>query len=201
MDGNGARRLAVWIGTLFEASLAAAACLVGWLAGTPPWSLMRWNVRHAGLGVLAAVPLLALFLGTLRVRWGPLERIRRVLDEVAGPLLAGSSMIDLAMLAGSAGLGEEMLFRGVLQPLVGRWLGRWAAVVVTGLLFGLAHPITVTYAVVASLIGVYLGWLSVVTGNLLPAILTHALYDFVALVYLVRIRWRPSRDGALDRPE
>ena len=40
----------------------------------------------------------------------------------------------------------------------------------------------------AGLIGLYLGWLWLAVGNLLVPIVVHALYDFVALMYLVKVR-------------
>jgi uncharacterized protein len=49
-----------------------------------------------------------------------------------------------------------------------------------------AHWLTMSYAVFATLIGVYLGILFLVTENLLAPIVTHALYDVVALSVLVR---------------
>jgi membrane protease YdiL (CAAX protease family) len=95
--------------------------------------------------------------------------------------------LDLAVISALAGLGEEMLFRGVVQTLIERASGSpWLAVAAASVLFGLAHPITRTYAVLAALIGVYLGWLFLANGNLLVPIVAHAAYDFVALVYLLR---------------
>ena len=55
-------------------------------------------------------------------------------------------------------------------------------------MFGLLHPITRAYAVIAALLGAYLGGLWLAGGNLLTPIVAHALYDFVALVYLLRLR-------------
>ena len=57
-------------------------------------------------------------------------------------------------------------------------------------MFGLAHSVTRTYAILATIIGLYFGWLWLATGNLLVPITTHAVYDFLALVYFVRIRAR-----------
>ena len=59
------------------------------------------------------------------------------------------------------------------------------AVLVTSTLFGLAHLVTPTYAVLAGLIGIYFGVLAVVTDSLLVPIVAHALYDYAALTYLV----------------
>jgi len=36
--------------------------------------------------------------------------------------------------------------------------------------------------------GLYLGWIFVVTDNLLVVMVVHGLYDFAALCYLVKVR-------------
>jgi membrane protease YdiL (CAAX protease family) len=59
---------------------------------------------------------------------------------------------------------------------------------VASLIFGACHWITPAYAAVASLIGFYLGWLLLATGNLWTPIVAHAFYDFLALVYLVKCK-------------
>ena len=56
------------------------------------------------------------------------------------------------------------------------------------LLFGLLHSITPAYAILAGLVGLYLGGLWLACGNLLTPIVAHGTYDFLALVYLVRVR-------------
>jgi uncharacterized protein len=78
-----------------------------------------------------------------------------------------------------------VLFRGVVQTLLHQWTGsEWTSLLLAGLLFGLLHAITRTYVVLATLVGVYLGWLWLATGNLLAPITAHAVYDFGALWYL-----------------
>jgi uncharacterized protein len=52
-----------------------------------------------------------------------------------------------------------------------------------------------SYAMLAGVIGLYLGWLWMATGELLLPIAVHALYDFLALVYLVKIRPRRQPVG------
>ena len=60
------------------------------------------------------------------------------------------------------------------------------AVACTAVLFGLVHPLTPAYLVLAALAGAYLGWTYVASGNLLVPVLAHALSDFAALAWLVR---------------
>jgi len=50
----------------------------------------------------------------------------------------------------------------------------------------LRHFITPTYALLAALTGAYLGLVWSWTGNLLPVVLMHTLYDFLVLLYLLR---------------
>ena len=88
------------------------------------------------------------------------------------------------MIAALAGIGEETLFRGVIQAAVAQHVGGprgvWLGLLVAAVLFGLLHPVTPMYAVLAGAIGLYLGWLWLVGGNLLLPIVTHGVYDFVA---------------------
>jgi membrane protease YdiL (CAAX protease family) len=61
------------------------------------------------------------------------------------------------------------------------------ALLATSLLFGLVHFASRSYAVMASIMGLYLGILFQLTGNLLAPVVAHATYDFVALLWVSRI--------------
>jgi len=176
----------------FEGSLVLVAMVLGWLLSLRPADEILWTWSGAAWGALASLPLLALLW--LGIRW-PLPAWRKVLqviDELLVPLFRSCSLLDMAIIALLAGLGEEMLFRGVLQQAVADWIGGntgvWVGLVVASVLFGLAHSITRLYVVLATLIGLYLGGLWLFSDNLLVPITTHAVYDFLALVYFVRIR-------------
>jgi membrane protease YdiL (CAAX protease family) len=98
-----------------------------------------------------------------------------------------ASLFQLAVLAAGAGIGEEALFRGWLQPALADATSPALGLVLASLLFGLAHALTALYAVLATLIGLYLGLLDLATGNLLVPILVHSVYDFIALT-----QWRQA---------
>lgn len=170
------RRDFLRVAALFEGSLVLVALAVGWLFGVNPLSTWRWDAEAAGWGALAALPMFALFVLSMRFPWGPFGQIKRFLIESLGPALAECRWYHLLLVAVLAGVGEELLFRGVLQPLIGL---TWSNV-----LFGLAHCITVTYALLAGVIGLYLGWLFQTTDNLLAPVITHSLYDFLAFLVL-----------------
>jgi membrane protease YdiL (CAAX protease family) len=171
---------------LFEGGLAVAACVAGLFMDVPPWQRIVWKWNQVGVGVAAAVPMILGLLVIRRARRGPLAHLNQVVDQLLVPLFIRCSLLQLAVVGAVAGIGEELLFRGVMQPLVSDLLGNIAGVAITSIIFGLLHAVTRTYAVLAFLVSVYLGWLAVATNDLLAPILTHAIYDFFALVYLTR---------------
>ena len=156
-----------------------------------PFATLTWNLRGLAAGIAATAPLLLLLGWCLRTRFEPVARLVRTVEERAAPLFTGSSAVVIALVAVLAGLGEEALFRGVVQTALLARLPTWAAVLVTATAFGLAHALTVTYAVLAALVGGYLGWLHLASGNLLAPIVAHALYDLVALRLLLRVKPTP----------
>jgi membrane protease YdiL (CAAX protease family) len=183
----------------FEGALAVLAVVLGWLIGRNPLATLHWSIADLGLSVAATlIPLLVLIPCVV---WpiGPFAELLRVVEELLLPLFSGCRLIDLAIISALAGIGEEALFRPIVQvsiaELVGGSAGPWVGLAGAAVLFAAAHWITTTYAVVAGLIGLYLGWLWMVTGNLLVPMTTHAVYDFVVIAYLVKFRTRPPAGG------
>ncbi len=116
-----------------------------------------------------------------------------LVEDKLGPLFVGATFTELALLSLMAGVGEEALFRGVVQEVLAGRLPPWGALLAAGGLFGLAHWVTPTYAVLAAVVGVYLGLLYLASGNLLAPIVTHALYDLAALSVLARVNPAAAR--------
>jgi membrane protease YdiL (CAAX protease family) len=179
---------------LFELALAPASLVLGKIFGQEALAGFQWDLQAALVGVLASLPMLGLLVLILRWPIGPLARIKEYFERELAPALHGCKWPDLALLSVSAGVGEEMLFRGVIQGFLGRLLGRWPGLVLASLLFGLLHPVSLGYVAVAALLGAYLGAVWLVSGNLLTVMVAHAVYDLVALGVLVRTR-PPDHDG------
>lgn len=180
------RRQVVLIVVLFEGGLGVLALGLGWLVGCPPWQKFDGNLPDVLLGLGATLPLLPIFLLCLHWPIGPLARIKAFAADVIKPLFQSCTLLDLAAISVLAGLGEEMLFRGVLQDIFDQWFDPWLALALASVLFGLLHLVTPTYAVLATLMGVYLGGLYLRSHNVLVPVIAHALYDWFALAYLVR---------------
>lgn len=178
-------------GLLFELCLGLAAMFAGWLIGRPPTASLSWNGSGLVWGCVAAFPMLLALATGLRWPIGPLQDIMNFCDTVLSPLFSPCSLLDFALISLAAGFGEELLFRGFLQSLFSDWLGVPAGLLLAALLFGLFHPITPGYVLLAAFMGGYLGLVWLLQGNLLTVIVAHAVYDWAALIYLVRIR-RPA---------
>lgn len=191
------RQTVVLLAVLVEGGLLASASVLGWMIDQPPLLFFDWTLRAVFWGIAAAAPMLVLFFVFQRWPIGPLQRIQRFSEEVIRPLLAPCSWMDLLGISALAGLGEETFFRGVLQEAVARWFNNvWVGVIAVSILFGLMHSITFTYVVLAALMGAYLGCVWLYTDhNLLVIVITHALYDFVVLLWLLR---GPGAADALD---
>ena len=171
----------------FEASLAVVAVALGWLLGTRPLDTLTWEPAALAWGLAATLPLFVVLWLMVRFPVGPLGNLVKIVDELIVTMFDRATLLDMAMISLMAGIGEEFLFRGVVQAGLVRLTGsQWIGLIGAGVLFGLIHSITRTYAVVAAVVGVYLGWLWMATGNLLSPVVAHAVYDFGALWYLRR---------------
>lgn len=182
----------VQFAVFFEAGICVFAVFLGWLLNVPV--LSRINATWTSLisGIIATGPLLCAMWWCSTTRLSPLRKLMNQVEESLVPVFLGASWGTLLLISILAGLGEELLFRGVFQIGFAAWVGLPIALAATSILFGLAHLITPTYAVLAGLIGVYLGVLAVTTDSLFAPIVAHALYDWVALMYLVSPRRRKA---------
>jgi hypothetical protein len=168
-----------------EGGLIVAALVGAWLLQVRLLATLQPSLAALGAGAAATVPLLVGLGWSVRTRFGAVARLKREVEEKVFPLFVGCSVLHVAAIALLAGIGEELLFRGLIQTATARWVGPWGGLLLASAAFGLAHPITPLYALLAGLIGLYLGGLFLATANLVVPVTAHTLYDFVALTYLV----------------
>lgn len=173
---------------IFEAALSAVALLIGWLTNLDPFADFSYSEPALVNGLIATLPVTLLFFALQGLPYAPLQKIRQLLLETIGAKLHRRDWSDLLILAVIAGFSEELLFRGVLQPWLEQATGMTGGLLLSNLIFALVHAVTPLYALLAMLMGVYLG-LSLDFGgsrNLLTPMVVHSLYDFVAFVAILR---------------
>ena len=138
------------------------------------------------VGIVAAIPPFVFFLWTLNSKLRLCSHHRHLFECLLRPLFGNWSVLQLLAISVIAGISEEAFFRGAIQGSLADRVGVIVALVLASGLFGACHLLTWTYAIIAAFIGAYLGLLWIWTGNLLTPMVTHAVYDFAALVYFLR---------------
>lgn len=186
-------------GGIFEGVLLVIAFIGGWLTGVNPTLWLSWSPQDLLMGLLATVPMLIMLAISLLVPSKGMQQIRRFLRQSVGHYLVQCRPLDIFLLSVLAGVCEEILFRGFFF----QWISHWnfmMAVLITNLLFALAHSITPMYALLAAFLGLYLTALVGIdkSPNLLIPIIAHTLYDFVAFYVVI---FDTRRNAHLDEDE
>lgn len=177
--------------------LLVAALAWSWLAHDGGLSL-RWRRESAeGLGLRTADPAREVVIGLVFgiAAWAVVLAVAMVAALVLGalgggeaigtapsPLVVGIAGLPIGWrlaLSLAAGVGEEIFFRGLLQPRIGLWAST--------LLFAIGH---VGYGQPFLLLGVTLlsliyGLLAAWRGNVWAAVVAHALFDAVQLLFII----------------
>ena len=172
--------IALWLFTLFVITL--------WIEGSRPWNALR--LGHAapwrlGIGILAAATVIVFFMLQGRKVQKALTRpkavasLRKQLEfaNVLAPETSGERR-GFWLLSFTAGICEEILFRGFLMWLIAQWTGLVAAVILSSILFGCAHIYLGTaYVPKVAIVGLLFALVVVASGSLWPAIVIHAAMD------------------------
>ena len=108
---------------------------------------------------------------------GTIGMVTRGIEDASGVTIV-LAVITIGL---GAGIGEELFFRGFMQTRLRERWGPWPAIGVTAAAFGLVHldPFHVTFAFV---VGLALGWITEVTGSIVPAVAAHMINNSLWVV-------------------
>jgi membrane protease YdiL (CAAX protease family) len=154
----------------------------GWLQWH--WRPLASALRRAVVQVLLVLPLVALVGWVLERLVGDPGGSNPLLELVlnsANPLALLCFAITALVLAP---LFEETLFRGVLLPVLAQRWGGLAAVVISALLFGIAH-LSLGELPPLFVLGLGLGWLRLQSGRLGASVLMHSLWNGLTFANLL----------------
>ncbi len=165
--------------------------LATYLRGGPwthpdPWLNLESTTAHlysALLGLtLGLIAVAATFSLVRKTNWA------RTLHAELRPLADGLPGVGILALAVFSSLGEELLFRSVLQNATNIWI--------QALVFGLAHQLPgkarFTWALWATIMGLIFGALFQATGSLLGPLVAHATINAMNLRFLQSHRPTPT---------
>ena len=211
---RGSRRKLMAYG-LTIAVLWTLALFAVWISGSTPvlhspavpeaW-LPAATIAGWAIGALTVLYFFVALLPTLQSLRGPRWRMayaaamRRGFSTLPGLLPnTGAERAVFILLSLSAGVCEEILFRGFLIRLLhdgALALPLAGALALSSLLFGLGHAYQGFKGMLGTAIaGLAMGLLFLLTGNLIPAMVLHAVLD----MQVVYVLWPPSAKSA-QRP-
>jgi len=172
-------RLAVLVYSGLVLIAVAWGLLDGTLAGWFPVTTAAWRKTACSGGIGLAIGLVVVALSRLSLRCFSWSReLYDWFGEVLGPL----SVKDALLLACLSSIGEEIFFRGAMQPTCGLWI--------TTAFFALLHfPPRLQlwpWTLLAGLLGLAFGYLVLWSGNLLGPMVAHFVINALNLIHLRR---------------
>jgi len=124
-------------------------------------------------------------------QWGDLaERVRandkdqwKMMEAFLETGSAWGIIFNVFMIALIPAIGEELLFRGVLQKIMGEWFrNRHAAIWVVALLFSLAHYQYSAF-IPRILLGAFFGYIFIWTSSIWMPVIAHFVNNAMGVVY------------------
>ncbi|NJK34972.1 MAG: CPBP family intramembrane metalloprotease [Oscillatoriales cyanobacterium SM2_2_1] len=140
---------------------------------------LHWHPLALGMGLVLGVAITATSVLLTRIWPAYGEAVEAYLQMVVAPL----EPPDLLILGLFPAASEELLFRGVALSALGN---NTEAVLISGLVFGFLHLASAKhypYVLFASMVGVVLGALTLLTANLVPAVTAHAVINIASALY------------------
>ena len=198
---NPARPFAVpgdWIAEIFVAILLVGAT-IHIVVAERGGHLRDLGIRgkfFGGIGVgltafLAIQPFLWL-VGVLEERaarngWIPEIPVQQILQVISKTRSAWVLALAAIVAVVAAPISEELLFRGFLQPALGRWTGRWLAILLSAAFFAAAHMDL--YAMPLLLVlGIALAYVYDRTRSLAAPVALHMAFNGITLLSVFAFR-------------
>jgi membrane protease YdiL (CAAX protease family) len=187
-NGEIINRAELYLQTALGQWLLLVIALAGWAGASRPWStigfVMNYDLRFVLGAILTLIAIGFLVFQIRKVMTAndtELVKVKRSFETVS--LLLPRNGNELARFYGlsvTAGIVEEILWRGFLIWYLGQFMPLWAAAVVGAIGFGVAHAYQGWSQVTpVILVGAAFGGLYLLTGSLLLPIILHAAVDIL----------------------
>ncbi len=181
-------RARYYAGAIVTGWMLAAGTIALWIMRGRPWAALNLGLStplRLGIGFgIAVLYVILAFIQRRAVAARPdrLEKIRKRLGTL-GTLLPHTpgELRGFLGLSLTAGVCEELLFRGFIWWYFTIWTGPIIAVVISGVFFGFAHVyLGLPHVLKTGVVGVALGFLVLAFGSLWPVMIIHTAMDMVS---------------------
>ena len=155
----------------------------------------RWSMAAAAILMALCLHPLVMGITSVVIQIYPPSSELASMDGLMKQIVAGAPGLwaILLVFAIAPAVLEELAFRGFILSGMQSLRNDWKAILLTSLLFGVAHSV-LQQSIVTFFVGVVLGIIAVRTGSLIPCMLYHAMHNGISVV-LSR-----SDASALDGP-
>jgi uncharacterized protein len=184
-EGDTRARLRIYRRTMLMEWIFTAGILGAWLAMGRGWADIRLVARAEGWQWLAIALGLA---ATAMIAWmsHAASRDPKQLSKLRGELGSLENLIPhnepelrrFGWLSLTAGICEEIRYRGIFMAALAAHVGLWPAVLLSSLIFGIGHSYQGLAGVLRTgLVGLVMALIVAFSGSLYVAILVHAILD------------------------
>ena len=141
--------------SFFELSLGLFALLTGYFIHINPFDKIHFTWIAIRGGILTTF--LALFLITLMTMVNRSAFLQQMvqLKSWFNKLFNNWTLTQFLLISICAGVGEELLFRGLIQEGLMRLIGAWPALIISGTIFGMVHWYSNYYFIYATFMGMF----------------------------------------------
>jgi membrane protease YdiL (CAAX protease family) len=178
-------RLRAYHGAIVSEWLFMACIIVAWAVQDRSWAVFRLgpgSPLRLGLGLMLAATVVCLLWLQRRAIFARQDRVGKVRQKLgfADPLLphTPAEHINFMLLAVTAGICEEVIFRGFVMWYFAVWTGPLLAAIFSSVVFGFGHIyLGLAHVPRTALVGAIFAFLVLATGSIWPAIIIHAAVD------------------------
>lgn len=177
--------LQIYIWNMLAEWSLLGACV--WLIHRSGYRLSDFGERAGSIsrtlivsGLLVSIIALLVIVSKLQTRKPSVEQLNKTVGKVRRLLpVNGRQRALFVAVALTAGLCEEFLYRGWLLSLIGDALRSvWAGLILSSILFGVAHAYQGRNGMVSSsVLGIVFGLVFIASGSLLPGQVLHTVID------------------------
>ena len=173
---------------ILAATIAVPALVMALLLTRSPGKSLRLNICSPGVAcaaVLMAVmlnPLFTWFTSLVMIVYPPSGDMFQLQETVTNILgTAPNIFAILAVFALAPAIFEELAFRGFILSGMQSLRNKWQAILITSLLFGIAHGV-LQQSVITSVVGVVMAIIAVQTKSIFPCMLFHLTHNSMTVL-------------------
>jgi membrane protease YdiL (CAAX protease family) len=162
-----------------QVALIGLAVILGYGTNIRWWQ-SAFSLASIGLGILVGLLAVLVIFCVTKSSLSVFEQLQTDLRKIIDLFAPVRRALDLFLLSVMAGIGEEAIFRGFLQPWLASMLPIAMGILCSAALFGLIHFISLSYSLYITVLGVLFGVITFHSDGPWSAMAAHAVFDFVA---------------------